>query len=182
MKFNWISLFQRLPLDIQRLIFEFDDTYHRKFKTPLFQNQLLDKYWKRKSTVRIVRELVYRRLENIIDERQFWNPSNGIFYIINGKMIVSNTYQYVQNIREDVHIYLQPYGKYLRWKLIPSASNLSVYNEKQMIYDGFIGNKVDCSSNAFQTMFFGDGRIGANHLQILDVPKWGQHIGDTYWC
>lgn len=97
-------------------------------------------------------------------------------------MIVSNTYQCILNIREDVHIFLQPYGNYLRWKLIPTASNLSLYDEKKMIYDGFIGNKIHCNSNVFRTMFFGDGRIGANHLQILDVPKWAQHIGDTYWC
>lgn len=179
--YNWLAFFRRLPLDIQRLIFEFDDTYRYKFKISLFAQDVRYNFWHRKSVIHAVRELVYQRLEHLIQTDAFWNPNTGIFYITNGNMLVSKTYRKIHNIRNEVYIFVTPYEHYLRWKLIPSESNLALYDEKQMIYDGCIGNREHNHLKSFHTLFFGDGRMCGNHIQVLNVPEWCKHIGDTYW-
>ena len=179
--YNWLQFFQCLPFDIQRLIFEYDDTYRTKFTTSVFKNELQNRYWNRELVVQTIRELVYQRLESLLKTNEFWNPRNGIFYIMNGRMIASKNYMEIRNIREEVYVYVNPYKHYLRWKLIPFASNLALYDETKMMYDGFIGDKSECKSKEFHTMFFGDGRMEGNHIRILDTPEWCKHIGDTYW-
>lgn len=186
MNYNWISFFQRLPLDIQRLVFEYDDTYHRKFACSKFKIQLCNMYWKQAHIIQVVRELVYQRLEHLLRTNTFWNPVNGIFNTMGGQIFIARTFTEITNIREEIYIHVKPYKHYLRWKLIPSASNLDLYllNEIQMVYDGFIGNQVDVHNEpkVFQSLFFKDGQMTGYGLQVFDVPKWAQHVGDTYWC
>ena len=184
MNYNWITLFQRLPLDIQRLIFEYDDTYRFKFTSPHFKNQILYKHWQRETVSQYVRELVYQRLEFLIMTKTFWNPDNCIFNAMDGKLFISRIYQEIDDVRKEVYVYLTPYKNYLRWKLIPSASNLRLYDERKMLYDGFIGDQsnIENDPKIFQSMFFGNGRMRGNGLEPLEVPEWCRHIGDTYWC
>ena len=162
MLYNISNLFKRLPGDILRLIFEYDDTYRCKLSNNLFKNQLEYKHLVFNHNADLIRNVVYKRLEYLIKTHKYWNPKNGIFYIQNKKMIRSPSYTYwgdehkIKNIRNEVYIFLKPYNDCVLWKLIPALpnkfghylvsckQNVNTLNKKtatEIHFDGFIGNK-----------------------------------------
>jgi|APSaa5957512535_1039671.scaffolds.fasta_scaffold77334_2 hypothetical protein len=167
--YNIVQLFHQLPLDIKRLIFEFDDTYRYSFSTDIFKEQLLYRFFTRSYIEETVTNLIYSYLEFLIKIKSSWESHTGVFVIYNGFMMTKRTWNSVKEPRKEIGIIFFYKNKCLRWKLILSGSNRALYNDSHG-YDGCIGNKVNNPNTYIRY-------VKTEHI----CPDYYQHIGDSFW-
>ena len=174
-EYNLVKLFSLLPQDMIRAILEFDDTYHRTFRTEIFKEQLVHMFWKQSFIKEAVDNMVFSHLENIVKTRRtFMRPAN-IYVIMAGRMETKHGYRTIGDMRNEIRIVLSPYRNYLRWKMVPKMDN----DHANKPWDGCIGNSVN-DPRAVWSLLFGAGNVGGQVVKYVTPSAFG-HIGDTFW-
>ena len=162
-----------------RSILEFDDTYHKTFRTDIFKEQLISLFWQQSFIQDAVRHVVFLHLEKIVNTRQtFMRPSND-YVIMAGRIQTKLTYVSISDIKNEISLILSPYKNFMRWKMVPAQDRQLPYSTKPIIWDGCIGN-IRSDPGMLRSLFFGKGYLGGLLVQH-ETPSKFAHIGDTFW-
>ena len=174
--YNLPQLFHRLPLDIKRHIYEFDNTYHDIFRSNIFKKDLIQSYFLRPCITHTVKELVFCTLETFQSEQRSWYPMFAPVKMRNGKIIDKNTHRIITDIRSEIDLFFSPFDtNILRWKYVYKGT-VHLYKETDFLYDGCIAIQPD----RLPILFYA-GRVNSLCTEIEEIPIWCRHIGSIYW-
>jgi hypothetical protein len=171
------NLFTSLPPDLIREVCEWDTTYKRVFSTGRFLRELVEAVW---STHTIIQQQCERFVRDKLafykNRFQSWRTDRGLVHILSGQVFNSKTYE-VLDLDKDVEIKFSPYGRFLRFKVVPKGYQ----TEETTFYDGMFASKnMSITTADLQHMFSGYGNT-SNKLRIIELPENDARFVDYMW-
>ena len=170
------NLFTSLPPDLIREVCEWDTTYKNVFSTTLFQRELEEAVWSNHTIQQQCEGLVREKLAFYKKRFQIWRTDWSLVQILTGQVMNSKTYEEL-DLDKDVEIKFSPYGKFLRFKVVPKGYQI----DETTFYDGMFASKSMSMTNAdLHHMFWGYGKTPGT-VKLNELPEDELRFVDYMW-
>ena len=170
------NLFTSLPPDLIREVCEWDTTYKHVFSTVRFQRELHEAIWSSHTVQQQCERLVRDKLAFYKKTFKNWRSDWSAIYIQTGQITTRKTLKEL-DLDKDVEIKFSPYGKFLRFKVIPKGYKI----DETAFYDGMFASKsIPMTNDDLLHMFWRNGRT-PGMATFNELPQNETRFVDYMW-